>query len=72
MISEKKHGRTDWEGSEADLEESGPLSVRKARERRRDLWPYVWINLASMIILVVSLAIVCYRMGAHRQGCSVS
>jgi hypothetical protein len=56
-------------GDKADLEKCVPLSVREARlarERRDELWPYVWMNFASMIILVVTLAIVCYRMGAHK------
>jgi hypothetical protein len=53
-----------------DLEECAPLSVREARlarERRDELWPYVWMNFASMIILAIALAIVCYRIGA--QSC---
>lgn len=56
--------------AEIDLEEWAPLTVREARqarERREDLWPYVWMNLASMIILTITLAIVCYRIGA--QSC---
>jgi hypothetical protein len=55
--------------AKTDLEECAPLSVRKAREARRmrdEAWPYIWINFASMIILVATLAIVCYRIGAHR------
>lgn len=55
---------------ETDLEEWVPLSVREAREarkRRDDAWRYGWMNFASMIILMVTLAIVCYRMGA--QSC---
>jgi hypothetical protein len=53
-------------GTKPELEEWVPLSVREARqtrEMRRDLWPYVWMNFASMIILVITLTIVCFRMG---------
>jgi hypothetical protein len=58
------------ECEEAEAEQRVPLSVRKAREarkRRDDAWRYVWMNFASMMILMVTLAIVCYRMGA--QNC---
>jgi hypothetical protein len=56
--------------AKTDLEECVPLSVREARlarERRDDAWRYVWMNLASVITLVVTLAIVCSWIGA--QGC---
>jgi hypothetical protein len=56
-------------GTKPELEAWVPLSVRearRARERRDELWSYVWINFASMIILVISLAIVCYRMGGQK------
>ena len=52
---------------ESDLDECIPLSVRNARQMRRDLWPSIWMSFASIIILAVALAIVCYRIGA--QGC---
>jgi hypothetical protein len=55
--------------AKTDFEEWVPLSVRearRARERRDELWPYVLVNFVSMIILLVTLAIVCYRMGLHR------
>ena len=55
------------ERGESDIEDRAPLSVRKARKMRRDLWPYVWMNFASMILLAVALAILSYRMGA--QSC---
>jgi hypothetical protein len=60
----------DGGGDKADLEMWAPPSVREARlarERRDDAWRYVWMNFASMIILMVTLAIVCYQMGA--QSC---
>ena len=47
-----------------------PLSVRearRARELRDDLWPYVWVNFMSVILLFTALAIACYRVGA--QSC---
>jgi len=52
---------------EPDLDECVPLSVRNARQMRRDLWPSIWMSFASIIILAVALAIVSYRMGA--QSC---
>jgi hypothetical protein len=69
-MKKSRDGDVGPEGGERGLEEGVPLSVREARaapERRSDLWPYVWINFASMIILVATLAIVCYRVGA--QSC---
>ena len=54
---------------ETDLEERAPLSVREARQaqkRLEDLWPYVWMNFASMIILLIALAILCFRMGPEK------
>jgi len=58
------------EGRAGELEEWVPLSVREARrtrEMRDDLWPYVWMNVVSMILLFAALAIACYRVGA--QSC---
>jgi hypothetical protein len=56
--------------SEPNVENWVPLSVRearRARERRDELWPYVWMNFASILILAATLAIVSYRMAA--QSC---
>ena len=56
--------------AETDLEEWAPLSVREARRPRKmrdDLWPYVWMNFVSSILLAAALAIMAYRMGA--QNC---
>ena len=44
-----------------------PLSVRKRRQMRSDLWPHVWMSFASILILSIALAILSYRMGA--QSC---
>jgi hypothetical protein len=55
----------DAEGKEAGPEDGVPLSVRKAREMRRDLWPNVWISFASIIILAAALAILSYRIAAQ-------
>jgi hypothetical protein len=58
------------EGAPREMEEWVPLSVRearRAREMRDDLWPYVWMNFVSMILLFAALAIACYRVGA--QSC---
>ena len=55
---------------ESDVEKWLPLSVRearRARERRDDLWPYVWMNFVSMILLFAAAVIMAYRMGA--QSC---
>jgi len=56
--------------AKTDLEGWVPLSVRearRARERRDDLWPYVWMNFVSMILLIAAAVIMAYRMGA--QNC---
>jgi hypothetical protein len=53
---------------EFDVDKWVPLSVREARrdrERRDDLWPYVWMNFVSIILLFSALAIACYRVGAR-------
>jgi len=53
-------------GTERQPEECVPLSVREARRARRDdLWPYVWMNFISVILLFSALAIACYRVGAR-------
>jgi hypothetical protein len=55
---------------EPDPEAYVPLSVRetrRARKMRGDLWPYVWMNFASILILAATLAILSYRIGA--QSC---
>jgi hypothetical protein len=55
---------------DSDVENWVPLSVRearRARERRDGLWPYVWMNFASILILAATLAILSYRIGA--QSC---
>jgi len=52
---------------ESDVEKWVPLSVREARARRDDLWPYAWMNFVSMILLFAAAAIMAYRMGA--QSC---
>jgi hypothetical protein len=54
----------------ADSENWVPLSVREARRARKmraDLWPYMWMNFVSSILLAAVLAIMAYRMGA--QNC---
>ena len=55
---------------ESDVGKWVPLSVREARHARasrEELWPYIWMNLVSMILLIAALAIGCYRVGA--QSC---
>jgi hypothetical protein len=34
---------------------------------RRDMWPYLWMSFASMIVLAAALAILVFRMGV--QSC---
>ncbi len=55
------------EPAKRDLEEGVPLTVRNARRICRDLWPSIWMSLASIVILAAALAILSYRMGA--QSC---
>jgi hypothetical protein len=55
-------------GGEPDLEVWVPLSVREARRARanlKDLWSYVWMSFASLVILAATLAIVAYRVSAQ-------
>ena len=58
------------EGAANEPEEWVPLSVRearRARKRRDDLWPYVWVNFVSMILLFAAAVIMAYRIGARSQ-----
>jgi hypothetical protein len=60
----------DGKNRGAESEEWVPLSVRearRARERRDDPWPYIWMNFVSMVLLFVSAVIMACRMGA--QSC---
>ena len=55
---------------EPDPEAYVPLSVREARRARKmrgDLWPYVWMNFASILILAATLAILTHRIGAQSR-----
>jgi hypothetical protein len=55
---------------EPDPEAYVPLSVREARHARKmrgDLWPHIWMNFASILILAATLAIVSCRIAA--QSC---
>ena len=52
------------ENGELGLEEWVPLSIREARKRRDDLWPYVWMNFLSMTLLFAAAVIMAYTMGA--------
>jgi hypothetical protein len=66
----RKEREVDAEGRGAGREECVPLSVRKARQMRRDfwlLWPHLWMSFAAIIILAAALAILSYRIGA--QSC---
>lgn len=53
---------------ESGVEKWVPLSVREARlarKRRDDLWPYVWMNFVSIVLLFSAAVIMAYRMGAQ-------
>jgi len=55
---------------ESDVEKWVPLSVREARrafKTRDELWPYVWMNFVSMILLFAAAVIMAYKTGA--QSC---
>lgn len=67
MNNDKNANQVDPETNQVSSEEWVPLSVREARRSRANcdnLWPYVWMNFASMILLFIALAVVCYRVGA--------
>lgn len=69
MNSDKEAGAGSRLTSE-EREEWVPLSVREARHARKmrgDLWRYIWMNFASILILAATLAILSYRIGA--QSC---
>jgi hypothetical protein len=53
-----------------EQEQYVPVVVREARlprKRQEDLWPYVWMNFVSMVLLFAAAVIIAYRMGA--QSC---
>lgn len=55
---------------EPDPEAYVPLSVREARHARKirvELWPCIWMNFASILILAAALAFLSHRVGA--QSC---
>jgi hypothetical protein len=74
MNSEKNPDSRDTENTESDAEGGiagaegyVPLSVRQARQMRRDCWPSIWMSFASILILGAALAILSYRLGV--QSC---
>jgi hypothetical protein len=70
MNDEESANHVDPEKNEVNSEEWVPVSVREARNARKirgDLWPYIWMNFASILILAAALAILSYRIGA--QSC---
>jgi hypothetical protein len=70
MDSEEKPGSPGGVDGKFDAEGWVPLSVREARRARKmrdDLWPYVWMNFVSSMLLAAALGIMAYRMGA--QSC---
>lgn len=67
MSLDKYPESPDAESRRAAAQNCVPLSVRKARQMRRDLWPSVCMSFASIIILAAAIAILIYRIGA--QSC---
>jgi hypothetical protein len=59
--------RVPNENSGPGIEGGVPLSVRNARQMRRDWWPSIWTSFASIILLAAALVILSYRIGA--QSC---
>jgi hypothetical protein len=52
--------------SESKPEDYVPFGMRSARRVRNNVWPYVWISFASILLLMAALVILSYRIGAHR------
>ena len=53
------------------VEEWVPLSMREARMARvrlRNLWPYVWMNFVSMILLFAAAVVMAYRMASSYRA----
>jgi len=72
MKSDKNQSISESENEDTarELEEWMPLSVREARRAQSELeslWPYVWMDFVSLILLFSALAIACYRVRA--QSC---
>jgi hypothetical protein len=68
MNNDKNAKQMDSETNQVSSEEWVPLSVREARHARRirvELWPYIWMNFASILILAAALVILRYRIGAQ-------
>ena len=51
----------------AHLEEYIPLGMRSARGMRNNVWLYVWISFASILLLMAALVILAYRIEAQRS-----
>ncbi len=67
MNSEKELMSNPQEGRQRDLGKYITLSLRNAGQMHKTLWPHLWMSFASIILLVVALAILSYRIGA--QSC---
>jgi hypothetical protein len=44
-----------------------PLGMRSAQRMRNNVWPYIWISFASILLLMAALVVLAYRIGAHRS-----
>jgi hypothetical protein len=42
-----------------------PVGMRSFRRMRNNVWPYIWMSFAAILVLATALAIVAYRMGAQ-------
>lgn len=58
MMPEKK-------GVPTDPDEYIPFGMRSARRMRSNVWPYIWISFAWILLLMAALVILAYRIGAH-------
>jgi hypothetical protein len=51
--------------SQSRAEEYIPLGMRSARRMRNNVWPYIWMSFASILLLMAALVDLAHRMGAH-------
>jgi hypothetical protein len=49
----------------ADLEEYIPPGMRSARRIPTKVWAHIWISFASILLLMATLVILAYRIGAE-------
>lgn len=42
-----------------------PPGMRSARRMGSNVWPYIWMSFASILLLLAALVVLAYRMGVH-------